>query len=166
MIKDSLSIKAKNIKLIGTDIDGVWTDAKMYFSSEGEQIKAFSTYDGMATKLLKEKGIIVAILTGENSDIVSARAKKLKIDEVYLDEQYKLKRIIYLAEKYNLTLDEIAFIGDDINDLDVLKNVGLSAIVCNSPILDQFMPDYITTRVGGDGAFREFSDKIIQAKTD
>lgn len=166
MIKDNLSIKAKNIKLIGTDIDGVWTDAKMYFSEDGEKMKAFSTYDGMATKLLKEKGIIVAILTGENSDIVSARAKKLNIDEVYLNEQFKLKRIIYLAEKYDLTLDEIAFIGDDINDLDVLNSVGLSAIVCNSPMLGEFTPDYITTRAGGDGAFREFSDRIIKAQID
>ena len=76
--------KAKNIKLVATDIDGVWTDASMYVSPEGEWLKAFSTYDGMATAMLKDKGIIVAILTGENSDIVIARAEKLKIDEVYI----------------------------------------------------------------------------------
>jgi len=82
-----LSTKAKKIKLIGTDIDGVWTDARMYVTPEGEWMKAFSTYDGMATAMLKKKGIIVAILTGENSDIVIARAEKLNIDEVYVDEQ-------------------------------------------------------------------------------
>ena len=77
--------KAKQIKLIGTDIDGVWTDARMYVTPKGEWMKAFSTYDGMATAMLKEKGYILAILTSENSDIVLQRAKKLNIDEVYIN---------------------------------------------------------------------------------
>ena len=159
-----LSAKAKKIKLIGTDIDGVWTDARMYVTPEGEWMKAFSTYDGMATAMLKKKGIIVAILTGENSDIVIARAEKLNIDEVFVDEHEKLKRLTYLSKKYEITMDEIAFIGDDINDLEVLKAVGFSALSGNSPIKDQFTPDYITTRHGGNGAFREFSDIILNAQ--
>ncbi len=159
-----LSAKAKKIKLIGTDIDGVWTDARMYVTPEGEWMKAFSTYDGMATAMLKKKGIIVAILTGENSDIVIARAEKLNIDEVFVDEHEKLKRLTYLSKKYEITMDEIAFIGDDINDLEVLKAVGFSALAGNSPIEDQFTPDYITTRHGGNGAFREFADIILNAQ--
>lgn len=159
-----LSAKAKKIKMIGTDIDGVWTDAKMYVTPEGEWMKAFSTYDGMATAMLKKRGIIVAILTGENSDIVIARAEKLKIDEVYVDEHEKLKRLTYLSKKYEISMDEIAYIGDDINDLEVLKVVGFSAIVGNSPIIDQFTPDYITSRHGGNGAFREFADIILNAQ--
>ena len=147
--------------MIATDIDGVWTDSKMYVTPEGEWMKAFSTYDGMATAILKNKGIIIAILTGENSDIVLARAKKLKIDEVYLDEHEKLKRLIYLTKKYEINLEEVAFIGDDINDLDALKAVGLSALSGNSPIINQFKPDYITIRHGGNGAFREFADLIL-----
>ena len=146
--------KAHKIKMVGTDIDGVWTDSRMYVTPDGEWMKAFSTYDGMATALLKEKGIIVAILTGENSDVVLARAEKLKIDEIYVDEHEKLKRIIYLTKKYKITLDEVAFIGDDVNDLEVLEAVGLSAMAGNSPILDQFSPDYVTSRHGGNGAFR------------
>ena len=159
-----LTTKAKKIKLVATDIDGVWTDARMYVTPEGEWMKAFSTYDGMATAMLKKKGIIVAILTGENSDIVIARAEKLNIDEVYVDEHDKLKRLTYLTKKYEISLDEVAYIGDDVNDLEVLKAVGFSALAGNSPIQDQFTPDYITTRLGGNGAFREFADIILNAQ--
>ena len=157
----NLNEKAKKIKLVGTDIDGVWTDSKMYVTPEGEWMKAFSTYDGMATAMLKEKGIIVAILTGENSDVVLARAEKLQIDEVYVNEHEKLKRLIYLTKKYEITMDEVAYIGDDVNDLEVLETVGFSALAGNSPIQDRFTPDYITTRHGGNGAFREFVDIIL-----
>ena len=160
----NLNEKAKKIKLVGTDIDGVWTDSKMYVTPEGEWMKAFSTYDGMATAMLKNQGIIVAILTGENSDVVLARAEKLKIDEVYVDEHEKLKRLTYLTKKYEISMDEVAFIGDDVNDLEVLNVVGLSAMAGNSPILDQFSPDYVTTRHGGNGAFREFADIILNAQ--
>ena len=158
---DNLTKKARKIKLVGTDIDGVWTDSKMYVTPEGEWMKAFSTYDGMATAMLKEKGIIVAILTGENSDVVIARAEKLQIDEVYVDEHEKLKRLTYLTKKYDITMDEVAYIGDDMNDLEVLETVGFSALTGNSPIQDRFTPDYITTRHGGNGAFREFVDIIL-----
>ena len=161
---DNLTEKARKIKLVGTDIDGVWTDSKMYVTPEGEWMKAFSTYDGMATAMLKEKGIIVAILTGENSDVVIARTEKLQIDEVYVDEHEKLKRLTYLTKKYDITMDEVAYIGDDVNDLEVLKAVGFSALAGNSPIQDQFTPDYVTTRHGGNGAFREFADIILNAQ--
>ena len=161
---DNLIKKARKIKLVGTDIDGVWTDSKMYVTPEGEWMKAFSTYDGMATAMLQNKGIIVAILTGENSDVVLSRAEKLKIDEVYVDEHEKLKRLTYLTKKYEISMDEVAFIGDDVNDLEVLNVVGLSAMAGNSPILDQFSPDYVTTRHGGNGAFREFADIILNAR--
>lgn len=159
-----LKAKAKKIKMVTTDIDGVWTDARMYYTPEGEFMKAFSTYDGMAAYLLQKKGIIVAILTGENSDTVKARAEKLKIKEVYVDEHEKLKRLTYLTKKYEISLEQTAYIGDDINDLDVLGAVGLSAMTPNSPILDQFTPDYITKREGGNGAFREFADLILKAR--
>jgi len=161
---ENLTTKAKKIKLIGTDIDGVWTDSRMYVTQEGDWMKAFSTYDGMAVSMLKEKGFIISILTSENTDIVLARAEKLKIDEVYVDEHEKLKRLIYLTKKYEISMDEVAYIGDDVNDLKALQSVGLSALAGNSPILDQFTPDYITTRHGGNGAFREFADIILNAQ--
>ena len=154
--------KAKAIKIVATDIDGVWTDAGMYYTSSGEKMKCFSTYDGMAIPLLKKEKIEVAILTSENSKIVKARAKKLGIKYVYIDEKEKLFRIQYLCNRLNIAPDETAYIGDDLNDLEVLKYVGISAMPCSSPILNIFNPNYITKRKGGDGAFREFSDLIIK----
>ena len=161
---DNITEKARKIKLVGTDIDGVWTDSKIYVTPDGEWMKAFSTYDGMATAMLKDKGIIVVILTGENSDVVLARAEKLQIDEVYVDEHEKLKRLTYLTKKYEINMNEVAYIGDDVNDLEVLNAVGFSALSGNSPIQNKFTPDYITTRHGGSGAFREFVEIILNAQ--
>tara|TARA_B100001250_G_C19647254_1_gene720971 strand:- start:27 stop:512 length:486 start_codon:yes stop_codon:yes gene_type:complete len=152
----------KNIKLLATDIDGVWTDAKMYYTEQGDYMKAFSTYDGMATSLLKNKNIEVAILTSEDSEIVRIRAKKLNIKYVYINEKEKLLRIKYLCNRLGISLNEVAYIGDDLNDIDVLSNVGISAMPINSPILDIYNPDYITKRAGGNGAFREFADLILK----
>ena len=162
MSKQIFIKKSKNIKLIGTDIDGVWTDAKMHYTEDGEYMKSFSTYDGMATALLKNEKIEIAILTSENSQIVKSRAKKLGIKYVYINEKEKLFRIKYLCNRLNITSDEVAYIGDDVNDLEVLRYVGLSAMPCTSPMLDVFNPNYITKREGGNGAFREFSDLIIK----
>ena len=158
--------KAKHIKLIATDIDGVWTDSKMYYTADGAFMKSFSTYDGMGADLLVKNNFIVAMITSEyeNIDILLSRAKKLNIKEVYTHEKNKLKRLNYLAEKYNLESDNIAYIGDDINDLEALKFVGLSAAPPNAPILDYFTPDFITNRKSGMGAFRDLSELIMKSQ--
>jgi YrbI family 3-deoxy-D-manno-octulosonate 8-phosphate phosphatase len=156
-----MSNSAKNIKLVGTDIDGVWTDARMYYSADGDIMKSFSTYDGMGVQLLREAGIPLIIMTGEDTEIVAMRAKKLGIDHIFQGENEKLKRLKEVCVELEITLDEVAYIGDDVNDLDVLRSVGLSAMPPNSPILDQFSPDHLTTRSGGDGAFRDFVDFIL-----
>ena len=156
-----MSNSAKNIKLVGTDIDGVWTDARMYYSADGDIMKSFSTYDGMGVQLLREAGIPLIIMTGEDTEIVAIRAKKLGIDRIFQGENEKLKRLKEVCAELDITLDEVAYIGDDVNDLDVLRAVGLSAMPPNSPILDRFSPDHLTTRSGGDGAFRDFVDFIL-----
>jgi len=158
--------KAKKIKLIATDIDGVWTDAKMYYNADGVFMKAFSTYDGMATSLLLKNNFIVVMITSEweNIEILKSRAAKLKINEVYYNEKNKLSRIKYLLAKYNLQIENIAYIGDDLNDLAVLKQVGLSAMPSQSPILNSFTPDIVTKTRGGEGAFRELADIILKAQ--
>ena len=156
-----MSALAKNIKLVGTDIDGVWTDARMYYSADGDIMKSFSTYDGMGVQLLRDAGIPLIIMTGENTEIVAKRAQKLGIDRIFQGENEKLKRLKEVCTELGITLDEVAYIGDDVNDLDVLRAVGLSAMPPNSPILNQFTPDYLTTRSGGDGAFRDFVDFIL-----
>ena len=157
--------KAKNIKLIATDIDGVWTDARMYYSAEGDKMKSFSTYDGMGVQLLKKAGIPLIIMTSEDTEIVAKRAQKLGINRVYQGENKKLERLKEICVELDITLDEVAYIGDDVNDLDVLLAVGLSAMPPNSPILDQFNPDYLTTRSGGNGAFRDFVDFILSQQS-
>ena len=153
-----------NIKLVATDIDGVWTDAKMHYTEEGDYIKSFSTYDGMGVQLLRENNIETVIITSENSNIVLQRAKKLKIKNVTIGEKNKLERIKKICSDKKIDLSEVAYIGDDINDIEVLKAVGFSALASNSPIKEKIRVDYITKRKGGDGAFREFVDLILEEK--
>jgi len=158
--------KANNIKLIATDIDGVWTDSKMYYTEKGAFMKSFSTYDGMGADLLIKNNFIIAMITSEyeNIDILMSRAKKLNIKEVYTNEKNKLARINYLSKKYNLSLSQIAYIGDDLNDLETLKIVGLSAAPPNTPILNYFKPAFVTKRASGLGAFRDLADLILEAQ--
>tara|TARA_Y100001958_G_C20858632_1_gene297878 strand:+ start:107 stop:583 length:477 start_codon:yes stop_codon:yes gene_type:complete len=156
--------KIKNIKLVVTDIDGVWTDAKMHYTNDGDFMKSFSTYDGMAVQILREKGLETVIITSENSKIVLERAKKLKIENIVLNEKNKLKKLKEICASKKISLKEVAYIGDDLNDVEVLENVGFSALSNNSPIKDKVNVDYVTVRKGGDGAFREFADLIIKQR--
>ena len=153
-----------NIKLVATDIDGVWTDAKMHYTEKGDYMKSFSTYDGMGVQLLREHNIETVIITSENSNIVLERAKKLKIKNVTIGEMNKLERIKKICDDRKINLNEVAYIGDDINDIEVLKVVGFSALTSNSPIKEKIKVDYITKKKGGDGAFREFVDLILEEK--
>ena len=114
---------------------------------------------------LIELGIPTIILTSENSEIVLRRAEKLQIKNVYINEKEKLSRMIEVCRELDVLMDEVAYIGDDINDLSLLEKVGLSAMPPNSPALHSFSPDYLTDKPGGHGAFREFIDQIIQAKS-
>lgn len=151
-----------NIKLVATDIDGVWTDAKMHYTENGDFMKSFSTYDGMAVQILRENNIETVIITSEKSEIVLQRAKKLKISNVTIGEKNKLERIKKICLEKEIDLSQVAYIGDDLNDVDVLKHVGFSALTNNSPIKEHIKVDYITKRNGGDGAFREFVDLILK----
>jgi len=158
--------KAQKIKLIATDVDGVWTDSMMYYDAKGVLMKRFSTYDGMGADLLLKNNFIIAMITSEyeNIDILKSRAKKLNIKEVYTNEKNKLLRLEYLMKKYNIKNYNIAYIGDDINDLEALKFSGLSAAPPETPILDYFQPDLITKRAGGSGAFRDLANLILTAQ--
>ncbi|MEA3286903.1 MAG: HAD hydrolase-like protein [Candidatus Marinimicrobia bacterium] len=164
MISNELKSKAGKIKLVVTDIDGVWTDAKMYYTGTGEFMKAFSTYDGIATSLLSEAGIPTAIITGEKSPAVAARAKKLKLKDVFLGIDDKLTVFEILLDKYKLTPDQVAYIGDDVNDYTVMQVAGLTASPSSSPAFHLLKPDILLDRVGGDGAFREFADIILASQ--
>jgi len=164
MLSADIVKRGRKIKLMVTDIDGVWTDAKMYYTSDGEYMKAFSTYDGMATYLLKQAGIPTAIITGENSQPVAARARKLKLDDVFLGIKDKLEVLEQLLEKYELNADEVAYIGDDVNDYEVMQVVGLTASPSSTPAFHILKPHILLDRAGGDGAFREFADLILASR--
>ena len=157
--------KAQKIKLIATDIDGVWTDSKMYYTEQGLFMKSFSTYDGMGASLAIKNNFIITMITSEyeHLDILYTRAKKLNIQEIYTNEHNKLDRLKYVTTKHNLSAENVAYIGDDLNDLEALKFAGLSASPTRAPILNYYQPDFITPRKGGDGAFRDLIELILQA---
>ena len=152
---------SKLIKLVITDIDGVWTDGGMYYTAEGDVMKRFSVKDGWGVSFLHKAGIPVAILTGENTPIVQRRAEKLKIDYCFLGVQDKVAQAEALCAELGIGLGEVAFIGDDLNDLLLLRRVGFSASPVNTPDYVKREVDYVTTAHGGYGAFREFVEKLL-----
>lgn len=151
-----------NIKLVITDIDGVWTDGGMYYDNNGNELKKFNTSDSAGVLFLRTLKIPVAIISGENTEIVARRAKKLNINHVFLGIKKKLEIATELCNKLNITMDQVAYIGDDINDLKLLKKAGVSACPNNAPDYVKKHVDYITNKNGGDGAFREFIEKILK----
>lgn len=149
------------IKLILTDIDGVWTDGSMYYDNNGNEMKKFTTYDGVGVKLAHDNNIKVGIITGEQTKIVENRAKKLKVDMVYQGVDDKLSVLDSICKNYNYSYDEIAYIGDDINDLPLLEKL-FSA--CPSSTFSEKVKSaayFVTKHKGGEGAFREFVEIII-----
>ncbi|NNG25961.1 MAG: HAD-IIIA family hydrolase, partial [Ignavibacteriaceae bacterium] len=130
-IKDSnmnLKEKLEKIKLVLTDNDGVLTDTGVYYSEKGEEFKRYSIRDGMGVERLKKHaGIETVIITGEKSGSVRARAKKLNIEEYYLGVKHKTEILPEVLKKNNITPENIAFIGDDVNDLEIMKQVGFTA---------------------------------------
>lgn len=153
-----LKDKIKKIKLVLTDVDGVLTNAGMYYSEQGDELKKFNTRDGKGVELLRKAGYKVGIITAENTRIVENRAKKLKVDYLFQGISNKLTVVKQLAQDLGITLDNIAYIGDDLNDLEVLKAVGLSA--CPTDAVDEIkgIARLGLKKKGGEGVFREFAD--------
>ncbi len=154
----------RKIKCVLTDSDGVLTDGGMYYSEHGDELKKFNTKDGMGFKLLRESNIITGIITGENIQLVKRRAEKMKVDEVFLGIENKLEIINKICTKYNLELNEIAYIGDDINDLEAIKNVGFGVSVCDGMQCVKDAAKYVTNAKGGEGAVREVAEMILSEK--
>lgn len=153
----------KKIKLFLSDVDGTLTDAGMYYGEKGEELKKFNTHDGKGFELLRKSGIKTGIITSENTIIVTNRAKKLKVDYLCqgLEHKAKLDIAIDICKELNISLDEVAYIGDDINCKDLLENVGLKA--CPASAVDEIkkIPGIIQLKKsGGEGAVREFIEMI------
>ncbi|MEO9966683.1 MAG: HAD hydrolase family protein [Reichenbachiella sp.] len=151
-----------NIKLIATDIDGVWTDGGMYYDNAGGELKKFHVYDGGGVLLAKVMDIPVCILTGEHTTIVENRAAKLKIDYVFQAQKNKLETLTKLCNDLKIDLSNVAYIGDDFNDLKVLEKVGYSALPSSAPKYFAKFADKVLTKKGGEGVFREFVESLLE----
>lgn len=149
-------------RLVITDIDGVWTDGAMYYTAQGDVMKRFCVKDGWGVAFLRHHDIHVAIMTGEDTQIVKKRAEKLQIDSCFLGVKDKLALASELCDELGISLKEVAFIGDDINDLRLLRKVGFSASPSNTPEYIKQEVDYVCQTHGGHGAFREFAEYLLQ----
>ena len=157
-----LKEKLEKIKIVLTDNDGVLTDTGVYYSEKGEEFKRFSIRDGMGVeRLRKHAGIETVIITGEKSGSVKARAEKLKIKEYYLGVKHKTEILPEVLKKNKITPENIAFIGDDVNDLEIMKQVGFSASPSDGMNFIKDISDYICINRSGNGAFRELAELII-----
>ena len=148
-------------KLILTDIDGVWTDGGMYYDTNGNELKRYTTSDSAGVLFCRLLDIKIGVITGEDNNIVSNRCKKLLIDTLYMGVKDKLAVVENLCSELNISLNEVAYIGDDINDIPVLKNVGISACPANAPVYVKKHTNLVLTKNGGQGVFREFVEKIL-----
>ena len=156
--------KCKKIKLLLTDVDGVLTDGGRYYSKEGEVLKKFHVRDGMGVNILLRNNIKTIILTKEKSMITKKWAKDMNISQVYGGFIKKEKALTQICKKYKVSLKEIAFIGDDVNDLEVFKKVAFSAVPNDAVVQVKKIADYICKASGGKGCFREISDLILLSK--
>lgn len=157
--------RLRAIRLFATDVDGVLTDAGMYYAESGDEWKKFNTRDGMGIKLLQKAGFITAIVTQERTKIVARRAEKLAIPEVHQGVLDKLSLIREMAGRHGLPLSQVAYIGDDINDLESLRAVGFSAAPADGmPVICDAV-DYVCQKKGGEGAVREIAELLLQART-
>ena len=153
----------KRIKMLITDVDGVLTDAGMYYSELGDEVKKFNTYDGMAFSILKKNGIKTGIITSEDRALNSNRAKKLQIDFTYQGIANKLEVFRQICESENINPNEVAYVGDDINDLEVLSSVGLAACPSTARQEIKNIPGILILKSkGGEGVIRELVDNYIE----
>lgn len=154
----------RHIRLFATDVDGVLTDAGMYYSESGDEWKKFNTRDGMGIKLLQRAGLITAIVTQERTRLVARRAEKLAIPELHQGVMDKLSVIRDMAARHGISLDQVAYIGDDVNDIEALKAVGLSASPADGLPQVVRAVKYVCRKKGGEGAVRELAEMILKAQ--
>ena len=159
-----LESKIKGLKCLLTDCDGVLTDGGMYYSEQGDEQKKFNTRDGMGFQLLRERGFVLGIITGENSQLVQRRAEKLKLDICEKGVKDKSQVLDRICAQFKLQPSEVAFIGDDLNDMGILQRVGLACTVPGAANEVTKICDYITSVPGGAGAVRDVVDLILSVK--
>ena len=166
-LKNSKKIKQKcsKIKLILTDVDGVLTDGGMYYSNEGEATKKFNTRDGMGVELLLKNNIKTIFITKEKSTIAKKRGKKVKAASVHIGVLRKETELVKICKKFAIKPNDIAYIGDDVNDIEIMRKVGFSSAPSDSNYKVKKIVDYVCSSKGGSGAFRELADLILSTKS-
>lgn len=164
MLKKSYKEKLKGIKMLILDVDGVMTDGGIIMDSQGNELKKFNVRDGHGLKLIQRYGIKVAILTGRKSKVVEYRAKDLDIKDVYQKVFNKKEVFEKILVKHKLSANEVAYMGDDIIDIPVLKRVGFSAAVADAVDVVKKSVDYVAKNNGGNGAVREICEMILEAQ--
>lgn len=165
---DELRARARAVRLLVTDVDGVLTDGTAYYSARGEEMKRFSLRDGMGVELLAEAGIATAFLTRENSEIVARRAEKLRVPHVFLGVRDKLAFLPEMERRTATPASAMAFIGDDVNDVELLRVIGergLTAAPADATTAARTVVRKVTEARGGAGAFREMADWILALRS-
>ncbi len=152
----------KKIKMFLTDCDGCLTDGGMYYSENGDELKKFNTKDGMGLSNIRNKGVVTGIITGENTKIVERRAEKLHINELHQGVTDKLSVVRELAKKYHVSLEEVAYVGDDVNDISVMEQVGFPCTVNDANSKVKELATYISSYNGGDGAIRDIIEHLFK----
>jgi len=158
-----MSAALKKIKLLLLDVDGVLTDGRILYGSQGLEMKGFDVKDGHGLKLVQRAGIAVGIITGRESDIVSRRAEELGVAYLYQGAKDKLIPYVEVLETAGLKDDEVAYVGDDLVDLPILQRVGFSATVSDALEEVKARVDYVASRPGGRGAVREICDYLLRS---
>lgn len=159
---------ARSIRLVGLDVDGVLTDGGIYLGDAGGarlEFKRYEIQDGLGIKMLQKDGILVAIITGRVSDSVAHRAQELGVDDLVQDPHArKLPALRAIAERRGIALSEVAFVGDDLPDVGVLREVGCAVVVANASADAREAAHFTLDRCGGDGAVREFAEILLRAR--
>lgn len=156
--------KAKKIKLVIFDVDGVLTDGSLFFGDDGQEYKAFNSKDGHGMKMLLRTGVEVAIITARQSKLVTHRMNNLEIKHVYQGQKDKLPAFKSLIDKLKLHADEVAYVGDDVVDLPIMIRVGLAISVDDGHIMSKKHSHWVTPSRGGCGAARDVCELIMQAQ--
>ncbi|MHB8844628.1 MAG: KdsC family phosphatase [Nitrospirota bacterium] len=160
----SLKAKAKKIKLLLLDVDGVLTDGRIILDNQGNELKAFHVRDGHGIKLAQRAGIVIGIITGRKAEVVNIRARELAIEEVHQGALDKIVVYESILGRYGLRDDEVAFIGDDIVDAGILKRVGLAVAVADCDPSVKPLADMVTKAAGGRGAVREVINLLLASR--
>lgn len=162
--KPELKEIASKIKLVAFDVDGVLTDGSLTFLEDGREIKTYNAKDGLGVVMLGKAGIITSIITARDNNVVKLRANQIDIKELYMGQKNKVLALQELCKKYNLKTDEVAYMGDDLPDICVLKEVGLSCCPADAVKEVQAVCNFISSKKGGRGAVRELCDFILESQ--